>query len=469
MIGGVAFSVWRTTFVVCCLACWRTSTASLAPCSDSSPHISLRGPRRWPGHPEGQVWSSASGAQSTAGLWPSGQCCSCFTCPGRDNHYCAYRHGLLVHLHANNSELYLAFRSTEAEVSVVRVERCVNDIKSINWKWMMTIIFSLWIWCHWHTIPLWQQRSCHPFIFSLWIWCHWHTAPLWRQRSCHHSFSVYGFDVIDTPLHSDDRDLVIIHFQFMDLMSLTHHSTLTTEILSSIHFQFMDLMSLTHRSTLTTEILSSFIFSLWIWCHWHTAPLCRQRSCHHSFSVYGFDVIDTPLHSDDRDLSLSSGITHIRIGEESIPLSDAATSSGVLLDSHFTLHAHACLPRLQVSIFPAHANRRRQKLLIPVHCGDFGPCIHNEQAELLQHASVWSACGDEVMQIWSHHTYTVRPSLAQDQGAHCLQDPHHDMLCSHWVRSRKPGWSDPAMQTWAWAPLSQWEQTSRIMHQYHLF
>ena len=36
----------------------------------------------------------------------------------------------------------------------------------------------------------------------------------------------------------------------------------------------------------------------------------------------------------------SRGITHTRIGEESISLSDAATSLGVLLDRHFNLHAY---------------------------------------------------------------------------------------------------------------------------------
>ena len=42
----------------------------------------------------------------------------------------ARMHDLSVHLYADDSEVYLAFGSAEAEVSVIRVERCVNDIKT---------------------------------------------------------------------------------------------------------------------------------------------------------------------------------------------------------------------------------------------------------------------------------------------------------------------------------------------------
>ena len=38
--------------------------------------------------------------------------------------------GLSVHLRNRDSELYLAFRSAKAEVSIVRGERCVNDIST---------------------------------------------------------------------------------------------------------------------------------------------------------------------------------------------------------------------------------------------------------------------------------------------------------------------------------------------------
>ena len=86
----------------------------------------------------------------------------------------------------------------------------------------------------------------------------------------------------------------------------------------------------------------------------------------------------------------SSGITHIRISEESIPLSDAATSLDVLLDRHFNMHTHvhhicwsAYLQFKQITDVRSFLSQRTVEPLVHAF-------IMN-QARLLQCTSVWSA------------------------------------------------------------------------------
>ena len=112
--------------MVCCSACSRTDTASLAPRPDGLLYISLRGPRGLVIH----------GVKSQAQLLelevPQGPVLKpmLFTLYSAPVGIISHMPSLSVRSYADNNQLYLAFGSAEAEVSVIRVERCVHDIKN---------------------------------------------------------------------------------------------------------------------------------------------------------------------------------------------------------------------------------------------------------------------------------------------------------------------------------------------------
>ena len=136
----------------------------------------------------------------------------------------------------------------------------------------------------------------------------------------------------------------------------------------------------------------------------------------------------------------SSSITYIRIAKESSPLSDAASTLGVLLDRHFNVQAHVCrVCRLayfqlkQIADVRSFLSQGTVESLVQVfimskldYCSALLYSLPDRTVTLLQR--VQNAAARVMTRSYNFdHVYIATPSLAQDQGAHRLQDPHHDI------------------------------------------